>query len=114
MRALTHEQCRRKMCAGCGGSAGSNRQTPALGDRLRSWAQPPWSPKVTSFPTGVCETCRRQLSFCEKEQSADLANWPGAKQRWLNFKLEEVKVPQGQLASSCVCPICQARKNNQD
>ena len=110
--ALTHEQCRREMCAACGGRAGSRKLTPMLGERLRKWAQSAWSPDVMSYPTGVCEYCLRLLRRCEKEESADLLDRPGAKQRWLDFKLEQVKVPRGQLTSSCLCPICQARKNN--
>lgn len=109
---LTHEQCRREMCAACGGRAGTRRLTPALGERLRKWAQPAWSPDVTSYPTGVCETCLRLLRFCENEKSNDLLDRPGAKQRWIDFKLENVKVCRRKLASNCTCPICQARKSN--
>ena len=109
---LTHEQCRREMCAACGGRAGTRRLTPALGERLRKWAQPAWSPDVTSYPTGVCDTCLRLLCFCENEKSNDLLDRPGAKQRWIDFKLENVKVCRGKLVSNCTCPICQARKSN--
>ena len=110
--ALTHEQCRWEMCADCGGRSGSSKLTPRLVECLRKWAQPAWSPDVKSYPTKVCENCLRLLRVCEKEKSADLVDRPGTKQRWLDFKLEQVKVPHGQLANSCACPICKTRKNN--
>ena len=108
-KALTHDQCRREMCAACGGRAGSRNITADLGAKIRKWAQPGWSTDVNSFPTGICESCRVLLMSCEKQQ----AGLPGAQaHRWKDFKLEEVSVPRGQLASSCCCHICLARKSN--
>ena len=109
---LTHEQCRKDMCAACGGKAGKNNVSEAVGNKIRKWAQPSWSSDVISYPTGICEPCRRALTDCEKMQSDDLPDRPGLTSRWRNFKLEQIEVPRGQLASSCSCPICFARKFN--
>ena len=48
----------------------------------------------------MCETCLRLLRFCEKEQSNDLPDRPGAKQLLFDFNLEKVMVPRGKLAST--------------
>ena len=109
---LTHQQCREEMCCACGGKAGKNKVTPALGALVRKWAQPSWSPEVMSYPCGICETCRRRLNFHEKNESPDLPHRLGAEIHWVNFQLEEISVPRGQLASDCVCKICVARKTN--
>ena len=109
---LTHEKCREEMCCACGGRAGRTKMTLALGDRVRKWAQPSWSPDVMSYRCGICETCKRLLNFCEKNQSVDIPDRPGANSRWVNFKLENISVPRGQLAGDCVCPICVARRDN--
>ena len=89
------------MCAACGGKAGKNNVSEALGKKIRKWAQPSWSSDVISFPTGICEPCRRALTDCEKMQSDELPDRPGLTSRWRNFKLEQIEVPRGQLASSC-------------
>ena len=109
--ALTHDQCRQEMCAACGGRAGPRPVSTELGFKLRKWAQPGWSSEVMSYPTGICEYCRRLLSRCEKEGTTDLPGRPGATQRWQDFHLANISVPQGQLAAGCLCPICQARKS---
>jgi hypothetical protein len=108
--ALTHEQCRAAMCAACGARAGERALTPALGEKVRRWAQPSWSPEVMSYPSGICEYCRRLLGRCEKEGVVDLPDRPGATQRWKDFQLECITVPRGQLASQCICPICSAHR----
>ena len=36
----------------------------------------------------------------------------GVVEKWGEFKLEKIKIPRGQLAESCVCVICKARKEN--
>ena len=110
--ALTHEQCRQEMCAACGGRAGSRPVSPGLGIMLRKWAQPTWNSEVTGYPAGICEYCRRLLFLCEKEGSTDLRGRPGATQRWEHFHMEDISVPRGQLAATCTCPICQARKSS--
>ena len=79
---------------------------------LRKWAQPSWTAEVTSYPTGICESCRRFFFLCEKEGSTDLPGRPGATDRWRDFQLEDISVPRGQLAASCSCPICRARKSS--
>jgi hypothetical protein len=109
--ALTHDQCRQEMCAACGGRAGPRPVSTELGSKLRKWAQPGWSSEVMSYPTGICEYCRRLLSRCEKEGTTDLPGRPGATQRWQDFHLENISVSRGQLAAGCSCPICQARKS---
>ena len=48
--ALTHEQCRKDMCCAFGGRAGKQNITPALGQRIRKWAQPTWNADVVSHP----------------------------------------------------------------
>ena len=109
---LTHEQCRKEMCAACGGKAGKNKVTEALGEKIRKWAQYSWRPDVISYPTGICKPCRVALTICEKQQSDNIPDRPGLTSRWREFKLEQIEVPRGQLASSCSCSICKARKSN--
>ena len=109
---LTHDQCRLQMCAACGGKAGARKITPAIGEKIRKWAQPNWSPDVVSFPAGICEQCRVHLTYSEKNNSSDLPGRPGTKERWASFKLENITVPRGQLATKCICQICLARKSN--
>ena len=107
---LTHDRCREEMCAGCGGKAGRRKVTAGLGEKIRKWAQPSWSAEVVSHPSGICETCRRALAECEKLQSTKISR--GVVEKWGEFKLEKIKILRGQLAESCVCVICKARKEN--
>ena len=99
------------MCAACGGKAGSSRLTDQLGSKIRKWAQPEWNCDVVSHPNGICETCRRLLTFCEKEGSIELVERPGATQRWKNFQLSNITVPRGALETQCPCQICEAQKS---
>ena len=66
---------------------------------IRKWAQSSGTPEVTSYPTGICEYCRRLLFLCEKEGSTNLQGQPGATQRWDEFHLKNISVPRGQLAA---------------
>ena len=110
--ALTHERCRQEMCAACGGKAGQRKVTAALGDKIRSWAQPSWSPDVLSHPSGICDLCRKVLGFCEQQQTSDIPANNGTVQKWKIFKIGNILVPRGQMAASCTCPICIGRKSN--
>ena len=110
--ALTHEKCRQEMRAACGGRAGPRQLSPGLVIMLKKWAQPSWSSEVTSYPTGLCEYCRRLFFLCEKEGTTDVPGRPGAVDRWRDFQLEDISVTRGQLAADCSCPICQARKSS--
>ena len=110
--AKSHDQCRTEMCGACGGRAGTRKVTPAFQSLLKKWAQPSWSPDVTSFPCGVCNMCRFLIYECEKNNSKELEGRPGATERWTNFKLESISVPRGILAADCTCPICKARRTN--
>ena len=109
---LTHERCREEMCLGCGGRAGKNRVTEALGEKFKRWAQPSWSPEVMSHPRGCCEPCRQAVLLCEKQQTTKISSRAGVVERWGKFQLEWITVPRGQMADSCVCLICRARKVN--
>ena len=100
------------MCAACGGKAGQRKVTAALGDKIRSWAQPSWSPDVLSHPSGICDLCRKVLGFCEQQQTSDIPANNGTVQKWRKFKIENISVPRGQMAASCTCPICIGRKSN--
>ena len=108
--ALTHDKCRAEMCCCCGGKAGKVKVGSGLEPLIRKWAQPNWDPDVISFPSGICETCRRLLFRCEKAGTTKLPNRQGIKAKWQSFLLLEIKVPRGVLASLCSCPICRARK----
>ena len=110
--ALTHEQCRKDMCCACGGRAGKRNITPALGERIRKWAQSTWNIDVVSHPVGICDTCRSRLLDCEREQTVNLKGRPGTQLRWSSFKLEDISVARGQKADSCSCKMCRARKTN--
>ena len=75
--ALTHERCRQEMCAACGGKAGQRKVTAALGDKIRSWAQPSWSPDVLSHPSGICDLCRKTVGLCDQQQTSDIPSCDG-------------------------------------
>ena len=66
--SLTHDQCRLEMCCCCGGRAGKNKVTEALGAKVKKYAQSGWNPEVFSFPIGICEACRKLLGDCEREE----------------------------------------------
>ena len=100
------------MCAACGGKAGQRKVTAALGDKIRRWAQPSWSPDVLSHPSGICELCRKTVGFCDQQQTSDIPSCDGTVQKWRKFKIENISVLRGQMAASCTCPICTGRKSN--
>ena len=83
--------------------------TPVLGSLIKKWAQPNWNPEVVSYPSGICETCRKQLINCEKRPSLEGS---GSRERWQAFKLENISVTRGQLSQDCSCPICIACRSN--
>ena len=109
---LTHEQCQKEICAAYGGKAEASKVTEALGEKIRKWAQYSWRSDVISYSTGICVPCRVALTICEKQQSDELPDRPGLNSRWREFKLEQIEVSTGQLASSFSCSICKARKSN--
>ena len=57
----SHDQCRGEMCCACGEKAGSRKVSESLEVLIRKWAQPIWSPDVMSYPSGICNACRRLL-----------------------------------------------------
>ena len=80
--------------------------TNNIAERIKKWAKPEFDPQVISFQLGLCETCRRQLSNCEK---------PGAVSTKIqakldDFKLQNIHIPRGQEARTFCCNICCARK----
>ena len=109
---LTHDQCQKEMCAACGAKAGKKKVSDGLGVMIRKLAQPGWNPEVISYPTGICESCRRALFDCEKLKCNELPDRPGLLSRWKAFKLEKIEVPRKQLANSCSCSICLVRQSN--
>ena len=110
--SLTHDQCRLEMCCCCGGRAGKNKVTEALGAKVKKYAQSGWNPEVFSFPIGICEACRKLLGDCEREEKGGKQVSSQAKNRWESFSLEDISVPRGILTSECICPICKARKSH--
>ena len=50
------------------------------------------------------------MNVKKKNQSTNIPGRPGLKDMWDNFKLQEIYVPRGQLAETCVCDICIARR----
>ena len=110
--SLTHEQCCKGMSAVCGGKAGKNYVSKALGNKISEWAKSSRSPDVISYLAGICEPRRRALTDCEKLQSDELPDRPSPTSCWRNFRLEQTEVPRGQMARSCSCSICKARKSN--
>ena len=100
------------MCAACGSKAGKKKVSDGLGVMIRKWAQPGWNPDVISYPTGICDSCRRALFDCEKLNCNELPDRPGLLSRWKAFKLEKIEVPRNQLANSCSCSICLVKNSN--
>ena len=88
---LTHDQCRKEMCAACGAKAGKKKVSDGLGVMIRKLAQPGWNPDVISYPTGICESCRRALFDCEKLKCNELpdiqvSSLVGRPSNWRKFK----------------------------
>ena len=100
----THDQCRDESCCCCGGRVKPGNVNEKLQERVRKWAKPEWYPSILSYPTGVCCSCRRRLLDCEKMGSRV------AGVKWDAFQLQNISVPRGQLAETCVCDICKARR----
>ena len=106
----THEQCRKQSCCCCGGKAGPVPVTKVFEERIKRWAKPDWDPKVFSYPTGLCQSCRARLVECERHKGTDIPGRPGLKDMWDNFKLQNIHVARGQLTETCICDICTARR----
>ena len=71
--ARTHEENRLESCCTCGGKvkprATRGKITPVTketAEKIKKWAKPEFDQEVLSFPLGLCCSCRRQLSECEK------------------------------------------------
>ena len=108
----SHDQCRGEMCWGFGVKTGSRKVSESLEVLIRKWAQPIWSRDVTSYPCGICNTCRRLLYKCESGDSSSSGGVIQGTDRWKTFKLENISNPCIIRASNCSCPICTARKSN--
>ena len=88
---------------------GNNNNTPIttmVANRIKKWVKPEFDPEVQSYPVGLCMTCRRQLSECEKLGVTS----PAIKAKWDAFKLQNIHIPRGQDARTCCCDICSARR----
>ena len=109
----THEECHHESCCTCGGKVkpgmgktNNTAITPMIAERIRKWAKPEFNQTILSYPVGLCMTCRRQLSECEKL-------WvviPAIKAKWDAFKLQNIQILRGQDARTCCCDICRARR----
>ena len=62
------------------------------------------------YPTSLYQSCRARLVECERHKGTDIPGRPGLKDMWDNFKLQNIHVSRGQLAETCVCDICTARR----
>ena len=82
--------------------------TTNIVERIKKWAKPEFDPEVLSYPLGLCRTCRKQLTGCERLGVVS----PGLKAKWDAFKLQDIHIPRGQESSTCCCDICTARRTN--
>ena len=105
----THEQCRKQSCCCSGGKAGPVPVTKDFEEWIKKLAKPDWDPKVFSYPTGLCQSCRARLVECERHKGTYIPGRLGLKDMWDNFKLQNIHVSRGQLAETCICDICTAR-----
>ena len=116
--AKTHEENRMESCACCGGKVvpqhGRRKITAPTGaivKRIQDFAKPEFSMEVNSFPLGLCEWCRKQLATCAKLKKENKPVPSTYKAKWDSFKLQNINIPRGQLARTCKCDICLARRS---
>ena len=113
-RAKTHEENRVETCCCCGGKviarSGCKKITaisPKKAKQITDWAHGDWDPSVLSHPLGLCQVCNTRLSECATKKKYR----PGIKETWDSFQLQSIFIPRGQLAETCRCDICLARRS---
>ena len=65
---------------------------------------------MISYPLGLCSTCCRHLADCEKLGSTEVPGCKDLKAKRDLFKLQDIQIPRGQEAATCICDICVARR----
>ena len=107
----THEECRLESCCCCGGKvkpeSGRSKIIPVSEKmvlRIQKWAKPEFNMTVMSYPLGLCSVCRVQLSECERLGVVKTR----VREKWDQFRLQDIQIPWGQEADTCRCNICSA------
>ena len=95
-RPKTHDECRLESCCCCGGKvkpeSGRSKITPVsvkMVQRIQKWAKPEFNVEVLMV---IVKT--------------------GVKEKWDQFRLQDIHIPRGQETETCRCDICTARRTN--
>jgi hypothetical protein len=70
-----------------------NNVTPTIEKLIKMFAQPCFSLEVTSYPSGCCNNCRKEL-YCRQRQERKGEEVLGPREEWTAFQLELVRVWQ--------------------
>ena len=103
----THAQARRYCCAACGRGKAELLVTPTLESMIKKFIHPTYDLNVESFPSGLCNTCKRSLYKCQTAENSQTPIEPLLREVWAGFKLEDIRVPRTTAAcTQCNCPMC--------
>ena len=111
--ALSHDQCRARMCCCCGMKLKSEKKVSVrLEELVKQWGPDAgYDSSNSSYPTGICTTCERALR--KVKTSAPEASWGGLKPpAWESFSAGRIygvrmcgSVPDGG-GDRVICDIC--------
>ena len=85
--------------------------TSVLEALIQKYAHPMYDCTVESFPVGLCNTCKDSLYKCKRSE----VDWNEVRPQdtWLQFKLENIKVPRINANSyECPCTLCNCARFN--
>ena len=101
-KARTHDECRLLLCAACGfKNTKCVKMTANLEEIIKSNVYPGYNKEDTSFPLGVCPTCRVSLFIAKKKGLTGVSK--KIRDTW-NLNLDDFRAPSRK--TPCVCQIC--------
>ena len=62
---------------------------------------------VESYPSGLCNTCKRSLYKCQAADNLKADFQPWVREVWASFRIENIRVPRTSVeCEQCSCPMC--------
>ena len=103
----THTQARWYCCATCGRGKAELAVTLTLESLIKKFVHPTYDLNVETFPSGLCNTCKRSLYKCQTAENLEEPIQPYLQEAWAGFKLEDIRVPHTSAACrQCNCTMC--------